>query len=93
MTSPYSNLSVVEPALSDPLKADKIIVEDEYDDPIGYVATFDETGNLDVSVVRVAEIVTSETIFYIVKCTQAEYDLLSPPDENTLYVIVEEDEY
>lgn len=31
---------------------------------------------------------TSTTVRTIVKCTQAEYDLLSPPDTNTLYIIV-----
>jgi len=33
--------------------------------------------------------VSSEDIATIVKCTQAEYDALSPPDSDTLYIIVE----
>jgi len=33
--------------------------------------------------------VSSADISTIVKCTQAEYDALSPVDENTLYIIVE----
>jgi len=75
-------------------KADKVVVDeyDEYDAPEGYVATFDADGNLDLSDKKVSEVVTSTTIQLIVTLTQAEYDLLSPPDSATLYVIVEEEE-
>jgi hypothetical protein len=34
--------------------------------------------------------VSSEDFTTIVKCTQAEYDALSPADPNTLYIILEE---
>ena len=34
--------------------------------------------------------VSSSDFSTIVKCTQAEYDALSPVDEETLYIIVEE---
>lgn len=30
---------------------------------------------------------TGDAVRQIVKCTQAEYDALSPPDANTLYLI------
>lgn len=73
---------------ADATKADKVATSP---DPTGYVATFDDDGNLDVSVKTVAGIgnVSSSDFSTIVKCTQAEYDAISPVDENTLYIIVE----
>lgn len=41
------------------------------------------------SILGFGEVVTSEDITTIVKCTQAEYDALSPADAGTLYIIVE----
>ena len=74
---------------SDDAKADKAATSP---DPTGYVATFDDEGNLDVSAKTVSEIgnVSSSDFSTIVKCTQAEYDAISPADEDTLYIIVEE---
>lgn len=70
-------------------KADKV---GPAPDPSGLVATFDEYGNLAKSETPVGQIVTSTDITAIVKLTQAEYDALDPgPDENILYVIVEEE--
>lgn len=68
-------------------KADKVAASP---DPTGYVATFDASGNLAVSAQLISGIgnVSSEDFTDIVKCTQAEYDALSPADENTLYIIV-----
>jgi hypothetical protein len=69
------------------VKTDKVATSP---DPTGYVATFDSSGNLAVSAKTVSGIgnVSSEDFTTIVKCSQAEYDALSPVDENTLYIIV-----
>ena len=42
------------------------------------------------TILGITNAVESEDFTDIVKCTQAEYDALSPPDDDTLYVIVEE---
>lgn len=40
--------------------------------------------------VTAADLVSSQDVTTIVTLTQAEYDALSPPDDDTLYVILEE---
>lgn len=59
-----------------------IVFQDEapVDTDVLWVDTDDESG--------ANNMVTSTDIRYIVQLTQAEYDALSPPDDNTLYVIV-----
>lgn len=57
----------------------------------GKIVMFDNLGKLVQSLLSADQIVSSSQYQTIVGVTQAEYDLLSPPDANTLYVILPEE--